>query len=122
MSNTQSAQPGDVYWIDTRSSSGPEINEQHRFVVISPKEINQLGIALAVPITTGGSFAQKMGLTVSVTGSKNTKGLAVCNQLRSFDLQVRIRQGQARYIDSLKPEMTSEVTRRVLSVIQPREA
>ncbi len=39
---------------------------RHRFVVISPKEINALGLVMTVPVTSGGQFARTTGLTVTL--------------------------------------------------------
>ena len=45
MARRRPPQPGDVYWIDPNPISGREMKDRHRFVVITPKEINALGIA-----------------------------------------------------------------------------
>lgn len=112
------AQAGDVYWIDPNPVAGREMRDRHRFVVITRREINALGVAMAVPITSGGAFARNMGLTVPVSGH-DTAGVAVCNQVRSFDLDARVRAGSARYIESLDAHTTRHIVLRVLSVIDP---
>jgi len=86
MTKQPSPQRGDIYWIDPNPITGREMKNKHRFVIISPKEINALGIAITIPITSRGDFARKMGLTVSITGH-NTIGVVVCNQIRSFDIE-----------------------------------
>ena len=53
---------GDVYWIDPNSVAGREMKDRHRFVVITSREINALGVSMTVPITTGGAFARGVGL------------------------------------------------------------
>src|ERR1700683_5279321 len=88
---------GDVYWIDPNPVSGREMKDRHRFVVITPRQINALGVSMAVPITTGGAFARDVGLAVSITGH-DTTGVAVCHHVRSFDIVARVRAGTARYI------------------------
>ncbi len=45
MSN-RSIQKGDVYWINPNPITGREMKDNHRFVVITKKEINSLGIAI----------------------------------------------------------------------------
>lgn len=92
------AQPGDIYWIDPNPIVGREIKDRHRWIVITPKAINALGIAITVPVTSGGAFARETSLTVPITGH-DTTGVAVCNQVRSFDLEARQRAGSARYRD-----------------------
>ncbi|MFN3460744.1 MAG: type II toxin-antitoxin system PemK/MazF family toxin [Oceanibaculum sp.] len=114
------ARPGDVYWIDPNPVAGREMKDRHRFVVITPQAINALGVAMTVPVTTGGAFARNMGLTVPITGHE-TNGVAVCNQVRSFDIEARIRGGSARYIETLDEATTNEIVSRVLSVIDPQE-
>lgn len=112
------ARRGDVCWIDPNPIAGREIRDRHRFVVITPKEINALGIAMTVPVTSSGQFARNTGLTVPITGH-DTAGVAVCNQVRSFDLEARVRAGTARYIETLDAITVEEIVSRVISVIDP---
>ena len=98
---------GDVYWIDPNSVAGREMKDRHRFVVITPREINALGVSMTVPITIGGVFARKVGLAVPVTGHETT-GVAVCNQVRSFDISARVRAGTARFVEALDAFTTDE--------------
>jgi len=44
------------------------MKDRHRFVIITPGPINALGVAMAVPITSGGAFARASGLTVPISG------------------------------------------------------
>ena len=118
MSRKHHAQAGDVYWIDPNPVAGREMKDRHRFVVITPRAINALGVVMTVPVTTGGAFARNMGLTVEIKGH-GTKGFAVCNQVRSFDLEARAREGSARYVETLDEGTTNEIISRVLSVIDP---
>lgn len=118
MTRSRIAQRGDVYWIDPNPIVGREIKDRHRFVVITPKEINALGIAMTVPVSSGGAFVRNMGLTVPITGH-DTMGVAVCNQVRSFDLEARERAGSARFVETLDASTVEEIVSRVLSVIDP---
>ena len=111
-------QAGDVYWIDPNPASGKEMRDKHRFVIITPQPINALGISMAVPITQGGAFAKAKGLSVPVS-AKTTQGLAICNQIRSFDLPTRVHLKKASYIETLNKDLVSEIVNRVLSVIEP---
>lgn len=111
-------QPGDVYWIDPNPVAGREMKDRHRFVVITPVQINALGVAMTVPVTTGGNFARNLGLTVPISGH-DTTGVAVCNQVRTFDVEARVRAGAARYVETLDQTTTDEIVSRVLSVIDP---
>jgi mRNA interferase ChpB len=109
---------GDVYWIDPNPVAGREMQNRHRFVVITPVEINVLGVAMIVPVTTGGGFTRDVGLAVPITGYE-TNGVAVCNQVRSFDIPARIQQKTARYVETLGPEIMNEIVARVVSAIDP---
>jgi mRNA interferase ChpB len=118
VSRRKVARRGDVYWVDPNPVAGREMKDRHRFVVITPEEINALGVAMLVPITSGGVFARDTGLTVPITGH-DTTGVAVCNQVRSFDLEARVRTGTARYVETLDDGTIGEIVARVLSVIDP---
>ncbi|HDQ40034.1 MAG TPA: hypothetical protein ENN39_03265, partial [Desulfonatronum sp.] len=80
MIRRRTPQRGDVYWIDPNPTSGREMRDRHRFVVITPGEINVLGLVMTVPVTSGGMFARQTGLTVPIIGH-DTQGVAVCNQV-----------------------------------------
>lgn len=112
-------QRGDVYWIDPNPVAGREMKDRHRFVVITPRQINALGVCMTVPVTTGGVFIRNVGLAVPITGHE-TNGVAVCNQVRSFDIEARVRAGSARYIESLDNFTTDEIVARVVSAIDPQ--
>lgn len=118
MSRSRIPQRGDVYWIDPNPIAGREMRDRHRFVVITPKEINALGIALTVPVTSGGAGARASGLTVPIAGH-DTTGVAVCNQVRAFDIEARVRTGNARYIETLDAATAEDIVSRVISVIDP---
>lgn len=111
---------GDVYWIDPNPVSGREMKDRHRFVVITPRQINALGVSMIVPITTGGNFARDVGLAVPVA-EHDTTGVAICNHVRSFDIADRVRAGTARYVETLDEETVNEIVARVLSAIDPSE-
>ena len=111
---------GDVFWIDPNPVAGREMKDRHRFVVITPREINALGVAMTVPITTGGVFTRSAGLAVPITGHETT-GVAVCNQLCSFDIEARVRAGSARFIETLDDATMHEIVERVVSAIDPEQ-
>lgn len=111
-------QRGDVYWIDPNPVAGREMKDRHRFVIITPQQINALGLAMTVPVTSAGRFARATGLTVPITGH-DTRGVAVCNQVRTFDIEAREKSGSARYIETLDAITAEEIVTRVVSVIDP---
>lgn len=94
------------------------MKNHHRFIVITPEPINQLGVAMTVSVTTGGEFAKMRGLTVPITGY-DTTGVAVCNQVRSFDIEERAKQGHAKYIETLDSTIMNAIISRALSIIDP---
>ena len=112
------ADRGDVFWINPNPVAGREMKDRHPFVVITLREINRLGICMAVPITSGGQFARSQGLTVPIQG-KRIQGVAICNQIRSFDLSERISRGDSSYIETLDGLTMDEIINRVVSVIDP---
>ena len=112
------AQRGDVYWIDPNPAAGREMKHRHRFVVITPREINMPGVAMFVPVTSGGQRVRDTGLSVLVTGHA-TNGVAVCNQVRSFDLEALERADTARFVETLDGATADEIVARVVSVIDP---
>lgn len=120
MSKHHVPERGDIYWIDPNPVSGREMKNRHRFVIITPKVINKLGIAMAVPITSGGEHVRKTGLTVPIIGH-DTTGVAVCNQIRSFDIEAREKSGSARFVETIDHSTINEIINRVISVIDPEE-
>ncbi len=113
-------QKGDVYWIDPHPTAGREMKDKHRFIVITQKAINMLGIAMTVPVTSGAIFSRNIGVTVPITGH-DTTGVAVCNQVRSFDIEARVRAGSASYVETLDIFTIDEIINRVISVIDPAD-
>ncbi|MFP3637005.1 hypothetical protein, partial [Bacillus sp. SIMBA_033] len=55
---------------------------------------------------------------VAISGH-DTTGVAVCNQVRSFDIATRIQQKTAQYIETLDEATMSEIVARVVSAIDP---
>ncbi|MBB3394971.1 MULTISPECIES: type II toxin-antitoxin system PemK/MazF family toxin [unclassified Rhizobium] len=110
---------GDVFLVDLNPVVGNEMKDDHRcVVVISPREINVVGMCLTVPITTGGAFTRKAGLAVNISGHKTT-GVALCNQVRALDIMERVRLKTARLVDTLDAPTTDEIVARVVSIIDP---
>jgi mRNA interferase ChpB len=57
---------------------------------------------------------------VAVAGH-DTTGVAVCNQVRSFDIAARVGANTARYIETLDDATMAEIVARVVSAIDPLE-
>ena len=45
--------------------------------------------------------------------------VAICNQVRAFDLNARVKAGSARFAERLDEANAEEIVSRVLSVIDP---
>lgn len=109
---------GDVFLVDLNPVEGNEMRDDHRCVVITPREINLVGMCLTVPITTGGTFTRRAGLAVNISGHKTT-GVALCNQVRALDIVERVKQKTAKHVDTLDASTTDEIVARVVSMIDP---
>ncbi len=109
---------GDVYWINPNPVAGREMRDRHPFVVITQVAINALGLVMTVPVTSGSAFAKARGLTVRIRGNR-ISGVAVCNQVRTFDLTARVQAGSARFVERIDESAAEEIVARVLSVIDP---
>jgi mRNA interferase ChpB len=107
---------GDVFAINLNPVVGNEMRDTHRCVVISPREINMLGMCVTVAVTTGGQFARKAGMAVNITGHE-TNGVALCNHVRSLDIVACVQQKMARYIDTLDVDTVDEIAARVVGII-----
>lgn len=120
MSKRRIADRGDVYWFDPNPVNGREMRDRHRFVVITPKKVNALGVVMTIPITSGGAWARDMGIVVPILGH-DTSGVAVCNQVRTFDLEAREREGTVRHVETLDTAISQDIVERVMSLIDPAE-
>ena len=68
-------QRGDGHWVGPNPVASREMRDRHRFVVVTPREINMLDVSTTVTVASGGPFARLKGLTVSLFGS-DTAGVA----------------------------------------------
>ncbi|MGO7153191.1 type II toxin-antitoxin system PemK/MazF family toxin [Rhizobium leguminosarum] len=101
--------------VDLNPVVGNEMRDDHRCVVITPREFNLVGMCLTVPITTG---ARKTGLAVNISGHKTT-GVALCNQVRALDILERVKQKTAKHVETLDASTIDEIVARVVSMIDP---
>ncbi|WP_296265705.1 type II toxin-antitoxin system ChpB family toxin [Pseudomonas sp. UBA6562] len=59
-------------------------------LVLTPAAFNASGLAVIVPISQGSNFARHAGFAVTLCGAgTQTQGVALCNQLRTVDLEAR---------------------------------
>lgn len=83
-----------VLLVDLNPVVDNEMRDDHRCVVIIPREINLVGMCLTVPIAAGGALTRKLGLAVNISGHKST-GVALCNQVRAVDILELVKQKTA---------------------------
>lgn len=62
-----------------------------------------------------------MGLAVVISGYQTT-GVAICNQVRTFDLRERVSQGSTEYVETIDAFLVREIVDRVVSVIDPEDS
>jgi mRNA interferase ChpB len=65
--------------------------------------------------------AKGLGLEVPIMGH-DTTGVAICNCVCSFDIEARVRTGNASYIETLDTATCDEIVSRVISVIDPEQS
>lgn len=81
---------GDIWHVDLNPIKGREQANPRYVLILTPREFNQLGTPVVVPITTGGDFARTHGFTVSLSGAgTRATGVILCHQLRALDLRAR---------------------------------
>lgn len=121
MNTHRCPQRGDVYSIDFDGKNTASNAKLQGFIVVTPGEINALGVSITVPIVSAENVdVSSIGLVVPVTGTR-ISGVAVCNQLRSFDIETRVNMQKAAFIESIEGDQVAEVVARVLSVLDPAE-
>ena len=96
------------------------MKDRHRFVVITPRQINALGVSMTVPLDDGRRLCAKCRPCGRREWTRDS-GVAVCNQVRSFDIAARLRAGSARFIETLDKATMDEIVARVVSAIDPRD-
>jgi mRNA interferase ChpB len=105
---------GDIVRLDFDPSAGHEQQGTRPALILSPHAFNAFGMALACPITRGGSFARGLAWTVPLAGAGlQTDGVVLCNQVRTVDLKAR----RAHFIEAAPASITDEVLARVAALI-----
>lgn len=68
---------------------------------------------VVLPITTGGSFAQRIGFAVALSGTK-TSGVVRCDQPRALDLAAL----RGRKVEALPPSIMDDVMAKVITLFE----
>lgn len=108
---------GEVYFVTLDPTIGREQRGHRPVVVLSPQSFNlRTGTPLIAAITTGGEFAKRNGMAVSLSGAgSRTLGVVRCDQIRVLDLSDR----NARYVETLNPGIVREILERVAALLIP---
>ena len=104
---------GDIYVVDLDPTAGHEQRGRRPVIVVSPGAFNQLGLQLVAPITSGGAFARHRGFAVELAGAK-TKGIILCNQLRTLDLAAR----KSRYIERAPASIIDDMLAKIRTLVE----
>ncbi|PXW65443.1 type II toxin-antitoxin system PemK/MazF family toxin [Methylobacterium sp. B4] len=109
---------GEIYSINPNPVAGRETRDRHYWLVLSPEAVNRHGVAIAVVISTVAAGARAAGLTVPISGDGVT-GVAICTQVRSFDLRARLADGTASLAGTADPGSVEEAAARVAALLDP---
>ncbi|MEI9984417.1 MAG: type II toxin-antitoxin system PemK/MazF family toxin [Aliidongia sp.] len=101
---------GDIWHVDLNPTKGREQANPRYVLILTPKEFNQLGTPIVVPITMGGNFARTQGFTVPLSGAgTNATRVILCHQLRALDLRARNGKFSERAPDFIVDEVLAKV-------------
>lgn len=109
---------GDILSINTNPVAGREMRDRHYWIVLTPEPVNKLGLAICVVVSTAAEGARAAGLTVRVVADGVT-GVAICTQVRSFDLMARLQDGSATRASAAPADVVDEIAARIASLIEP---
>ena len=82
---------GEIWLVSLDPTSGHEQKGRRPVLIVSPAAFNRVTrVPVAVPITSGGSFARTAGFAVPLAGAgTKTTGIVRCDQPRVLDLAAR---------------------------------
>ena len=105
---------GDIYFVALDPTEGREQRGHRPVFIITPEPFNRLGTQLVAPITTGGAFARHRGFAVDLTPhAMKTKGVVLCNQLRTLDITAR----NGRLVERSPRAVIADVLARIATLI-----
>lgn len=108
---------GEIFSIDTNPVVGREMRDRHYWIVLTPEAVNRLGMAICVVVSTGAEGAREAGVTVRVVADGVT-GVAICTQVRSFDLMARLQRQSATRAGTAPADVVDEIAARIASLIE----
>jgi mRNA interferase MazF len=110
----------DVIWIDCNPQTGREMSDVHPFLVLSPRNFNDItSLVIGLPMTTAGynadnPFAVAVGQATGANAGKIS--YVLCHQPKSFDW--RGRGASAHPLKRLPDGAFADVCRRLNQIIQ----
>lgn len=106
---------GDIVRACLNPVAGHEMQGERRpCLVLSPREYNNLGLTIVVPITQGGEFPRYQGFAVTLMGAgTSTQGVALVNGIKSLDLNAR----SGKKVESAPPEIVDEVLAKLSAIL-----
>ena len=106
---------GDIWHVDLDPVVGREQGHARYVLVITPRNFNNYGTPVVVPISTGGNFAREHGFAVSLSGAgTNATGIILCHQVRAIDIKGR----GGRFREKAPQFIVDEVLSRVASLFE----
>lgn len=106
---------GDIWHVDLNPIKGREQANPRYVLILTPKEFNELGTPVVVPITSGGNFARAKGFTVSLSGAgTQANGVILCHQLRALDIRAR----GGRFREKAPDFIMEDVLARVMALFE----
>ena len=109
-----SVKRGDIYMVSLDPTSGHEQSGHRPVLVVSPTAFNEATkLPIVLPITSGGTFARRLGFAVPLEGSATT-GVVRCDQPRVLDLVAR----RGRRVEAVPGPIMDEVLARIAPLFE----
>lgn len=102
---------GEIWHVDLDPVVGREQGRARYVMVLTPRNFNNYGTPVVVPISSGGNFAREHGFSVSLSGTgTSATGVILCHQVRAVDLKGRGGRFKERAPDFIVEEVLARVS------------
>lgn len=106
---------GDIVRLMFDPASGHEQQGTRPALILSPEAFNRFGLALACPVTRGGTFARGKQWTVPLAGAGlATDGVVLCNQAKTLDWKAR----KVAFVEAVPSELVADVIARFTTLLE----
>lgn len=107
---------GEIYEVDLEPVKGREQRGRRPVVIVSQTRFNEgTGLPIVAPVSQGGDFSRRRGLTVSLSGTgTKTQGVVLCHQLRVLDVKAR----NGKRIEPLPAPVLKEVIDHIIPIFE----